>query len=81
VNMIASITWMMIHYGLTVISPSHAPIQWHHRLDILQKLCQVLSFIITLECESCQFGKHHHASYPSCVNNSSSFFDLVHSNI
>jgi len=41
-----------------------------------------VSSLFTLDCESCQLGKQHRASYPSCINNmNSSPFDLIHSDV
>jgi len=60
---------------------------WHWRLGhpSLQKLRSVVhveSFVSTLGCESCDLGKHHLISFPSGVNNHSSFaFELVHSDV
>jgi len=38
--------------------------------------------ISSLGCESCELGKHHHATFQSRVNSRSSFtFELVHSDV
>jgi len=51
----------------------------------LQKFRSVIpveSSFSTLDCVSCELGKHHRASFSSCVNNrSSSAFEIVHSDI
>ncbi|KAK4391658.1 Retrovirus-related Pol polyprotein from transposon RE2 [Sesamum angolense] len=61
------------------------PLQWHSRLGhpslpTLQKILPIDS--ARLECESCELGKHHRASFPPRVEKrSSSPFTLVHSDI
>ena len=64
--------------SLGVVSSSDTPMQWHCQLGhlSLQKLKQVLSIessVSSLECEFCKLEKFHRASYPSGVNNRSSF--------
>ncbi|KAL0319366.1 UNVERIFIED_CONTAM: Retrovirus-related Pol polyprotein from transposon RE2 [Sesamum angustifolium] len=67
------------------LSASVSPLQWHSRLGhpslpTLQKLLPIDS--ARLECESCELGKHHRASFPPRVEKrSSSPFTLVHSDI
>ncbi|KAL0375663.1 UNVERIFIED_CONTAM: Retrovirus-related Pol polyprotein from transposon RE2 [Sesamum calycinum] len=67
------------------LSASVSPLQWHSRLGhpslpTLQKILPIDS--ARLECESCELGKHHHASFPPRVEKrSSSPFTLVHSDI
>jgi len=62
-------------------------LMWHWRLGhpSLQKLRSVVlveSFVSTLGCASREFGKHHHVSFPSRVNNrSSSAFELIHNDV
>ncbi|KAL0316464.1 UNVERIFIED_CONTAM: Retrovirus-related Pol polyprotein from transposon RE2 [Sesamum radiatum] len=64
---------------------SISPLQWHSRLGhpslpTLQKILPIHS--ARLECESCELGKHHRASFPPRVEKrSSSPFTLVHSDI
>ncbi|KAL0335244.1 UNVERIFIED_CONTAM: Retrovirus-related Pol polyprotein from transposon RE2 [Sesamum radiatum] len=67
------------------LSASVSPLQWHSRLGhpslpTLQKILPIDS--ARLECESCELGKHHRASFPPRVEKrSSSPFTLVHSDI
>lgn len=64
-----------------------SPLQIHCRLGhpslaSLKKLVPSLHHLESLNCESCQFGKHHHVSYPPRVNKRSAHhFDLVHSDV
>ncbi|KAL0370945.1 UNVERIFIED_CONTAM: Retrovirus-related Pol polyprotein from transposon RE2 [Sesamum angustifolium] len=64
---------------------SISPLQWHCRLGhlslpTLQKDLPIKSS--HLECESCELGKHHRASFPPRVDKrSSSPFTLVHYDI
>ena len=52
----------------------------HPSLPILKKLCPEFQNVPSLECESCQFDKHHHLPFVSCINKRASFpFELVHS--
>ena len=45
-------------------------------------LCPQFSSLLFLDCESCQFAKHHHLSYSSRVNKRASApFELVHSDV
>ena len=59
---------------------------WHYRLSHLshRKLQQTLPWLSveSCECESCQLGKHHHATYryPSSFV-SERPFELIHSDI
>ncbi|OAY25546.2 hypothetical protein MANES_17G047850v8 [Manihot esculenta] len=51
-------------------------------LNKLQKLVPSISFLPSLECESCQLGKQTRASFFKRINNrASSMFDIVHSYI
>ncbi|KAK4390759.1 Retrovirus-related Pol polyprotein from transposon RE2 [Sesamum angolense] len=67
------------------LSASVSPLQWHSRLGhpslpTLQKILPIDS--ARLECESCELGKHHRASFPPRVEKRSpSPFTLVHSDI
>ena len=51
-------------------------------LPLLKKLCLQFSSLLSLDCESCQFVKHHclHSS-PIVNKRASSPFELVHSNV
>ena len=52
----------------------------HPSLPLLKKLCPQFSSQISLDCESCQFAKHHRLSYSPRVNKRvSAPFKLVHS--
>ena len=56
--------------AFTLVSTS--PLQWHQHLShpFLDKLRQILlslSPVSVLECEACQFSKHHHSSFPRRV--------------
>ena len=70
-----------------VAGQSDPVLLWHWRLGhpSLQKIRSIIpveSSISSLCCESCELGNHHHATFPSRVNNrSSSPFELVHSDI
>ncbi|KAK4395806.1 Retrovirus-related Pol polyprotein from transposon RE2 [Sesamum angolense] len=76
-----------IQLPLSMLAPSASvsPLQWHSRLGhpslpTLQKILPIDS--ARLECESCELGKHHRASFPPRVEKrSSSPFTLVHSDI
>ena len=51
----------------------------HLSLPLLKKLCPQFSSLLSLDCESCQFAKHHRLSYSSRVNKRASApFELVH---
>ena len=51
-------------------------------LPVLKLLVPSLGHVSSLECESCQLGKHHRLSYPNRVNKKvDKPFDLVHSNV
>ncbi|KAF3659003.1 Endoribonuclease Dicer -like protein 3b [Capsicum annuum] len=54
----------------------------HPSLSKLQKMVPSLSSLSTLDCESCQLGKHTHATFPRSVkSHSKSIFSLVHSDV
>ncbi|KAK2380773.1 putative mitochondrial protein [Trifolium repens] len=54
----------------------------HPSLDKLKVLIPHLSHLKSLNCESCQLGKHVRASFPSSANKRSmSPFDIVHSDV
>ena len=51
-------------------------------LPLLKKLCPQFSSLSSLDCESCQFAKHHHLSSRPRVNKRSGApFKLVHSDV
>ena len=51
----------------------------HLWLPLLKKSCSRFSSMLSLDCESCQFKKHHLPSYSPRVNKRSSVpFELVH---
>ena len=60
------------------------PIETHYRLGhpsllLLKKSCPQFSSHLSLDCESCQFTKHHCLSYSPGVNKrASAHFELVH---
>lgn len=54
----------------------------HPSLTLLKKLCPQFNFPSTINCESCQFAKHHRvSSYPRLNKRANSVFDLVHSDV
>ena len=54
----------------------------HLSLPLLKKLCPQFSSLLSLDCESCQFTKHHRLSYNPRVNKRASApFELVHSDV
>ena len=54
----------------------------HPSLPLLKKLCPQFSSQLSLDCESCQFAKHHRFSYNPRVNKRvSAPFELVHSDV
>ena len=54
----------------------------HLSLPLLRKLCLQFSSLLSLDCESCQFAKHHRLSYNHRVNKRASApFELVHSDV
>ena len=54
----------------------------HPPLPLLKKLCPQFLSQLSLDCESCQFAKHHRLSYNSRVNKQASApFELVHSDV
>jgi len=72
--------------GLVAAQPNQV-LLWHWSLGHLlqQKFRSVVlitSSVSSLECESCELAKQHHATYQTRVNNrSSSVFKLVHSDV
>ena len=54
----------------------------HLSLPLLKKLCPQFSSLLSLNCESCQFSKHHRLSYsPRVYKRASALFELVHSDV
>ena len=54
----------------------------HPSLPLLKKSCPQFSSLSSLDCESCQFSKHHHLSSRPRVNKRVGFpFELVHSDV
>ena len=84
-------------WGLYILDPTilrpiassevTTPFETHCRLGypsmpLLKKLCPQFSNLLSLDCESCQFGKHHRLSYSPRVNKRTSApFELVHSDV
>ena len=77
---------------LTVLRPIACfgvttPFETHYRLGhlllpLLKKLCPQFSSLLSLDCEFCQFAKHHRLSYSPRVNKRASVpFELVHSDV
>ena len=51
----------------------------HPSLPLLKKLCPQYSSLLSLDCESCQFAKHHRlSSRPRVHKQASAPFELVH---
>ena len=54
----------------------------HPSLPLLKKLCPQFNKLSSLDCESCQFAKHHRLSSSPRVNKRASVpFELVHSDV
>ena len=54
----------------------------HPSLLLLKKLCPQFSSLSSLDCESCQFAKHHRlSSHPRVNKRVGAPFELVHSNV
>ena len=67
-------------FGVTTLFETHCRLG-HLLLPLLKKLCQ-FSSLLSLDCESCQFAKHHRLSYSFRVNKRASApFELVHSDV
>ena len=67
--------------GVTTPFETHC-LLGHLSLPLLKKLCPQFSSLLSLDCESCQFAKHHRLSYSPRVNKRASApFELVHSNV
>ena len=64
--------------GVTTPFETHCRLG-HLSLPLLKKLCPQFSSLLSLDCESCQFAKHHRLSYSPRVNKRGSApFELVH---
>ena len=54
----------------------------HPSLPLLKKLCPQFPSLSSLDCESCQFAKHHHLhSSPRVNKRASAPFELIHSDV
>jgi hypothetical protein len=71
----------IVCYGVTTPLEVHCRLG-HHSLPLLKKLCPRFSRMSILDCESCQFAKHHRLHSHPRVNKRASFpFELVHSDV
>ena len=67
--------------GVTTPFETHRKLD-HPSLPLLKKLCTQFSCLSSLDCESCQFAKHHHLSSRPRVNKRADApFELVHSDV
>ena len=67
-------------FGVTIPFETHC--RSSHPPHPLKKLCPQFSIFSSLDCESCQFAKHHRLSSSSKVNKRASApFELVHSDV
>ena len=67
--------------GVTTPFETHCRLG-HLSFPLLKKLCPQFSSLLSLDCESCQFSKHHLLSYSPRVNKRASApFELVHSDV
>ena len=67
--------------GVTTPFETHCRLS-HPSLPLLKKLCPQCSSLSSLDCESCQFSKHHRLSSCPRVNKRvGAPFELVHSNV
>ena len=65
-------------FGVTTPFETHWRLG-HPSLPLLKKLCPQFSSLSSLDCESCQFAKHHRLSSRPRVNKRASApFELVH---
>ena len=54
----------------------------HPPLPILKRVCPNVGSVSHLECEACQFGKHHRVSYSPRINKRVIIpFDVIHSDV
>ena len=55
---------------------------YHPSLSKFRKLVPHFSSLSSLECESCQLGKHTRVSFPKCLDHrTKSLFELVHTDV
>ena len=79
-------TFLIIQYqdlssGVTTPFETHCRLD-HPSLPLLKKLCPQFSNLSSLECESCQFAKHHRLhSSPRVNKRASAPSKLVHSDV
>ena len=67
--------------GVTIPFETHCRLG-HPSLLLIKKLCPQFLSQPSLDCESCQFAKHHHLSYSPRVNKQASApFELVYSDV
>ena len=68
-------------FGITTPFETHCQFGYSS-LQLLKKLCPQFSRLLSLDCESYQFAKHHCLSYSPRVNTRASApFQLVHSDV
>ena len=86
VNMMASITWIMVHSNSSLASISLLILHYNGTIGWDIFLCKIASS--TAYRVLCyyfkivsQLRKHHCASYASRIDNNSSLFKLIHSNV
>ena len=64
--------------GVTIPFEMHC-LLGHPSLLLLKKLCPQFSSLLSLDCESCRFAKHHRLpSSPRVNKRASAPFELVH---
>ncbi|KAM7509738.1 hypothetical protein LguiB_008613 [Lonicera macranthoides] len=67
--------------GVTSAFKAHCRLR-HPSLPLLKELCPQFNKVSSLDCESCQFAKHHRSSLSPRVNKRASApFELVHSDV
>ena len=67
--------------GVTTPFETHCRLG-HPSFPLLKNSCPQFSSLSSLDCESCQFSKHHRLPSSSKVNNRASApFELVHSDV
>ena len=67
--------------GVTTPFETHCRLG-HPSMPLLKKLCPQFSNLLSLDCESCRFAKHHRLSYSPRVNKRTSApFELVPSDV
>ena len=68
-------------FGVTTPFETHCQLG-HPSLPLLKKLCPQFSSLSSLDCESCQFARHHHLNSSPRVNKrNNALFELVHSDV